>query len=258
LKNIFTHLPLFVSRLIRQSIARLKQGLQLRNASQNTASLLPYRSKKTLMENAMSDQNQSGNNSSDQAGVVSAANVAGTNADAPEGVQTVSSDPAARVAELEQLLADATLKAQENYDQFVRAKAETDNVRRRSAEDVLKAQKFGVEKIAESLLAVKDSLDAALVVENASVDTFKSGVEITLRQLGQVFDKFSIREESPEGQKFDPTKHQSIAALESDAPVNSVVGVMQKGYMLHDRVLRPALVTVAKARSMPEPEINAS
>ncbi len=202
----------------------------------------------------MSDQNQSANNAADQPDADQVANVAGTNTAAADGVETVSAEPISRVAELEQLLADATNKAQENYDQFVRAKAETDNVRRRSAEDVLKAQKFGVEKIAESLLAVKDSLDAALVVENASVDTFKTGVELTMRQLTSVFDKFSIREESPEGQKFDPTKHQSIAALESDAPVNSVVGVMQKGYMLHDRVLRPALVTVAKARAVAEPD----
>jgi molecular chaperone GrpE len=197
----------------------------------------------------MSDQNK---NTAGEANAETSANAAeNINISAEDGA-TVSNDPAARVAELEQLLANANTKAQESYDQFVRAKAETDNIRRRSAEDVLKAQKFGVEKIAESLLAVKDSLDAALIVENASVETFKSGVEITLRQLGQVFDKFSIREESPEGQKFDPTKHQSIAALESDAPVNSVVGVMQKGYMLHDRVLRPALVTVAKARAVAE------
>ena len=206
----------------------------------------------------MSNQNQSANDASDQPSINHATHATETSTVTLEGVDTVSLDPESRVAELAQLLAEATAKAQENYDQFVRAKAETDNVRRRSAEDVLKAQKFGVEKIAESLLAVKDSLDAALVVENASVDTFKSGVEITLRQLGQVFEKFSIREESPEGQKFDPTKHQSIAALESDAPVNSVVGVMQKGYMLHDRVLRPALVTVAKARAVAEPESSAT
>ncbi len=196
----------------------------------------------------MSDQNQTAGTSPDPANAEIK-----TNATDTAGAENLAAEPLSPIAELEQLLAQANSKAQENYDQFVRAKAETDNIRRRSAEDVLKAQKFGVEKIAESLLAVKDSLDAALVVENASVETFKSGVEITLRQLGQVFDKFSIREESPEGQKFDPTKHQSIAALESDAPVNSVVGVMQKGYMLHDRVLRPALVTVAKARAVAQP-----
>lgn len=165
-----------------------------------------------------------------------------------DGVESVSSETNLRIAELEKALTDSTAKAQENYDQYLRAKAETDNIRRRAAEDVLKAHKFGVEKIAESLLAVKDSLDAALVVENTSIESFKQGVELTARQLTSVFEKFSINEENPLGQKFDPSKHQSIAAIESDATPNSVVNVMQKGYLLHDRVLRPALVTVAKAK----------
>src|SRR5580765_6647504 len=94
--------------------------------------------------------------------------------------------------DLAKALADAEAKAQENYDLYVRAKAEMENIRRRSAEDVLKAQKFGVEKIADALLAVKDSMDAALVVENTSVESFKTGVELTARQLSNVFDKFSI------------------------------------------------------------------
>lgn len=167
----------------------------------------------------------------------------------PETAEIVKSPADLRLAELEKALAEAETIAKEANDQFLRAKAETDNIRRRSAEDVLKAQKFGVEKIAESLLAVKDSLDAALVVENTSIDSFKQGVELTARQLTSVFEKFSITEVNPLGDKFDPSKHQSIAAVESDAAVNSVVRVMQKGYLLHDRVLRPALVAVAKAKS---------
>ena len=154
-----------------------------------------------------------------------------------------------RINDLEKALAEAEVKATENYDQFVRAKAEMENIRRRSAEDVLKAQKFGVEKIADALLAVKDSMDAALVVENTSVESFKTGVELTARQLANVFEKFSIVEVNPVGEKFDPTKHQSIAALESEQTPNTVVNVMQKGYLLHDRILRPALVTVAKEKS---------
>ena len=154
-----------------------------------------------------------------------------------------------RINDLEKALAEAEVKATENYDQFVRAKAEMENIRRRSAEDVLKAQKFGVEKIADALLAVKDSMDAALVVENTSVESFKTGVELTARQLTNVFEKFSIVEVNPVGVKFDPNKHQSIAALESDQEPNTVISVMQKGYTLHERVLRPALVTVAKAKS---------
>ena len=158
--------------------------------------------------------------------------------------------PLEHVAALEAALAESQTKAQENFDQFLRAKAEMENVRRRSAEDVLKAQKFGVEKIAEALLAVKDSMDAALVVENTSVESFKTGVELTARQLTNVFEKFSIKEENPAGAKFDPTRHQAIAALESDQAPNTVVNVMQKGYLLHDRVLRPALVAVAREKSV--------
>jgi molecular chaperone GrpE len=103
--------------------------------------------------------------------------------------------------------------------------------------------------MADALLAVKDSLDAALVVENTSIETFKQGVELTARQLTTVFEKFSISELNPLGAKFDPTRHQAISAVESDLEANTVVSVMQKGYALHDRILRPALVAVAKARS---------
>ena len=171
------------------------------------------------------------------------ADVAAADASAP-----VYSTPEERIAGLEKALAEAQAKVQENFDQYLRAKAEMENIRRRSAEDVLKAQKFGVEKIAEALLAVKDSMDAALVVENTSVESFKTGVELTARQFTNVFEKFSIREENPVGARFDPTKHQAIAALESDQPANTVINVMQKGYLLHERVLRPALVAVAKEK----------
>ena len=159
--------------------------------------------------------------------------------------------PEQKIEELEKALADAEGKAVESYDQFVRTRAEMENIRRRSAEDVLKAQKFGVEKIAEALLAVKDSMDAALVVENTSVESFKTGVELTARQLTNVFEKFSIVEVDPAGEKFDPTRHQAIATLESDQTPNTVVTVLQKGYLLHERILRPALVTVAKEKTAP-------
>ncbi len=173
-----------------------------------------------------------------------------------ESAATAPVTPLQRVAELETALAESVTKAQENYDQFVRAKAEMENIRRRSAEDVLKAQKFGVEKIAEALLAVKDSMDAALVVENTSVESFKTGVELTARQLTNVFEKFSIKEENPLGAKFDPTRHQAIAALESGEAANTVVNVMQKGYLLHERVLRPALVAVAKEKVAESPNLS--
>ena len=96
---------------------------------------------------------------------------------------------------------------------------------------------------------MKDSLDAALTVENTSVDSFKEGVEITAKQLDDVFEKFAIKPIVPAGEKFDPHQHQAISQVESDQEPNTVVAVLQKGYLLNDRVLRPALVTVAKARS---------
>jgi molecular chaperone GrpE len=163
----------------------------------------------------------------------------------------VVAEAASPTAALEAKLAEAIALAEKHKDEWLRAKAETDNIRRRSAEDVLKAQKFGVEKMADSLLAVKDSLDAALLVESPSLESFKEGIDITARQLTSVFERFSIVEINPAGAKFDPTKHQAIAALESEQEPNTVLNVMQKGYTLHDRVLRPALVTVSKAKPAP-------
>jgi molecular chaperone GrpE len=167
--------------------------------------------------------------------------------------QTDQTDPTASVidsgADLAIKLATAEAAATAAKDEWLRAKAETENIRRRSAEDVLKAQKYGVERIADALLAVKDSLDSALKVESPSVDAYKQGVELTARQLTSVFEKFSIQEVDPLGQKFDPSRHQSIAAVESEQEPNTVVSVMQKGYTLHERVLRPALVAVSKAKS---------
>jgi molecular chaperone GrpE len=169
-------------------------------------------------------------------------------ASAATAAAATPADPSPTAA-LEAKLAEAQALAEKHKDEWLRAKAETENIRRRAAEDVLKAQKFGVEKMADSLLAVKDSLDAALVVENTSIESFKEGVELTARQLTSVFEKFSIVEINPMGAKFDPGKHQAIAALESDTEPNTVLNVMQKGYTLHDRVLRPALVSVSKAKS---------
>ena len=154
-----------------------------------------------------------------------------------------------RLADLEARLAAALADVDRIRDEWLRAKAETDNVRRRGQEDVAKAHRFGIEGFAGALLAVKDSLDAALTVENTSIESFKEGVELTARQLDSVFEKFNIREIVPAGEKFDPHRHQAISQVESDQEPNTVVAVLQKGYLLSDRVLRPALVTVAKARS---------
>ena len=155
----------------------------------------------------------------------------------------------ARLADLEAKLAEATADAEKLRDDWMRALADTENVRRRSQEDVAKAHRYGIEGFASALLAVKDSLDAALAVENPSVESFKEGVEITARQLDSAFDKFALKPIAPLGEKFDPHRHQAISQVESDAEPNTVVTVLQKGYLLHDRVLRPALVVVSKAPS---------
>ena len=152
-------------------------------------------------------------------------------------------------AELERKLTEARAEAEKLREEWLRAKAETENVRRRSQEDLAKAHRFAVEGFASAMLPVKDSLDAALTVENPSVDSYREGVEITARQLAAVFEKFALREIDPAGEKFDPHRHQAISQVESDNEPNTVVTVLQKGYLLHDRVIRPALVIVSKARS---------
>jgi molecular chaperone GrpE len=140
------------------------------------------------------------------------------------------------------------LKAAEHYDAWLRAKAEGENTRRRAQEDIAKAHKFAVEKFAGELLAVKDSLEAALAVPEQTVDSFKAGVELTLKQLVAAFEKNALNEVNPAGEKFDPHKHQAIGMVDSDQEANTVVTVLQKGYMIADRVLRPALVMVAKGK----------
>jgi len=144
-----------------------------------------------------------------------------------------------RIAALEVALEEA--KASVLY-----VKAEGENIRRRAFDDIDKARKFALEKFSGELLAVKDSLDAALNVGNADVTSYKNGVELTVKQLSAVFEKFNIAEINPLGDKFDPHKHQAISMLENSGEPNTVTSVLQKGYTLNDRVLRPALVMVAK------------
>lgn len=150
---------------------------------------------------------------------------------------------------LEAALRQAELLAAEHHDAWLRAKAETDNVRRRAQEDIAKAAKFAAEKFAQAMLPVKDSLEAALASDAASVETLRQGVELTLKQLVSAFNGAGLAEESPAGRKFDPNKHQAISAVEADGEPNTVINVLQKGYLLNERVIRPALVVVSKARS---------
>ncbi|MBU0621863.1 MAG: nucleotide exchange factor GrpE [Gammaproteobacteria bacterium] len=156
--------------------------------------------------------------------------------------------PAETMPSMEEMLQEAERKAQEHYDAWMYAKAEGENIRRRAAEDVSKAQKFAVERFSGEMLAVMDSLQAGMAVETENVESFKSGMELTLKQLSSVFEKFNIKEVNPLGEKLDPHKHQAIGMVESEQEANTVVTVMQKGYTLNDRVLRPALVMVAKGK----------
>jgi molecular chaperone GrpE len=158
------------------------------------------------------------------------------------------------IPSLEDLLKVAELKAAEHHDAWLRAKAEGENIRRRAQEDIGKAGKFAVEKFSGELLAVKDSLEAALANENQNAENLKAGVELTLRQLTAAFEKSGLAEINPLGQKFDPHQHQAISQIEApDAATeaNTVLNVLQKGYALHGRVIRPALVIVSKAKAAP-------
>jgi molecular chaperone GrpE len=148
---------------------------------------------------------------------------------------------------MEEMLRQAELKAQEHHDAWLRAKAEMENARRRALEEVEKARKFALDKFAGDLLAVKDSLEAALATgDNATLESIKSGVEITLKQLSGVFERHAIQELNPVGEKFDPNCHQAISMVEGEGEPNTVATVLQKGYLLNERVIRPALVMVVK------------
>jgi molecular chaperone GrpE len=149
---------------------------------------------------------------------------------------------------LEEQLRVAEQKAQEHLDAWLRAKAETENLRKRAQADIASAHKYGVETLAEALLPVRDSLEAALAIENITLESLKSGVELTLKQLNAVFEKAGLREINPVNEKFDPHRHQAMTMVEHPGEANQVVDVMQKGYLLHERVVRPALVTVSKAK----------
>lgn len=149
---------------------------------------------------------------------------------------------------LEHLLKEAEIKAAEHHDAWMRAKAETENIRKRAQIDVTNAHKYAIENFSAELLTVMDSLEAALAVENATVENFKNGMELTQKQLVNVFDKFSITMIDPEGEKFDPHQHQAMCTVDSELAPSTVVQVMQKGYKLHERIIRPALVSISKAK----------
>jgi molecular chaperone GrpE len=165
-------------------------------------------------------------------------------ADAPE----VAAPSGSEVGDaLSAALAEAEAKAAEYYDALLRSKAEADNARRRATEDVAKAHKFGIEKFAEAMLPVIDSLTAALADPTTDVAKLREGVELTRKQLVAALERNKLVAIDPAGEKFDPHRHQAISTVpapEGTAP-NHVVATLQQGWMLADRVLRPALVTVS-------------
>ncbi|MBI4756129.1 MAG: nucleotide exchange factor GrpE [Betaproteobacteria bacterium] len=171
--------------------------------------------------------------------------------DAPAESATATPDASAaegdETAELRARLQDAEARAAANHEAWLRAMADAENTRRRSKEEANKAHKFAIERFATSLLAIKDSLEATLAAENASLESLTAGVELTLKQLVGAFQSADIAEVAPNGEKFDPHRHQAISTVESDGEPNRVVTVLQKGYLLHERVLRPALVIVSRA-----------
>ena len=163
---------------------------------------------------------------------------------------TRSDEPAsAEEKTLDKLLAEAQARIDEQRDAWLRAVAETENIRKRAQADVAAAHKYGVERFAEGLLPVMDSLEAALATAADSPQALRDGLELTLRQLKAAFQKANLVEIAPAaGARFDPHQHQAMAAVEAEnAAPNSIVSVVLKGYSLHERIVRPALVTVAKA-----------
>jgi molecular chaperone GrpE len=152
---------------------------------------------------------------------------------------------------LDELLAEAQSKLDEQRDAWLRALADAENARKRAQADIAQARKYAAERIVEDLLPVMDSLEAALGAAGASPDALRAGVELTQRQLRNAFERAGVAEVNPaNGQRFDPHRHQAMAAVEADQEPNTVVAVLQKGYTLHDRVVRPALVSVAKAKAV--------
>ena len=148
----------------------------------------------------------------------------------------------------EELLRKAELDAAEHHDAWLRAKADSENIRKRAQVDIANAHKYAIENFSIELLTVMDSLEAALAVENATVENFKNGMELTLKQLTTAFEKFNLKVINPDGEKFDPHRHEAMCTVDSELTPNTVVHVMQKGYVLNDRIIRPALVTVSKAK----------
>lgn len=160
----------------------------------------------------------------------------------------VAADQEVSSQDIENELTAALEKAEANWELYLRSQAEIENVRRRAEKDLANAHKFGVEKFASELLGVKDSLELGLSVEDADAAKLREGTELTLKMLTQMMEKFNITAVDPVGESFDPNLHQAMTMQASNEhPPNTVIAVMQKGYLLNDRLMRPAMVIVAKS-----------
>ena len=167
--------------------------------------------------------------------------------EANQGLETEQTPaPAETLESLQAELHALKAKNTELSDSYLRAKAEAENARRRAEDEMAKARKFAVESFAESLLPVADSLEAGLQIQDASAQQIREGTEATLKQLKSALERHKVLEIAPAaGTKFDPHQHQAISMVPAEQEANTVVDVLQKGYLIADRVLRPALVTVA-------------
>ena len=152
-------------------------------------------------------------------------------------------------SDFEEKLLETEAKLAQLQDAYLRAKADGENIRRRAQEDISKAHKYAVESFAESMIPVRDSLEMALKIESMTVESLREGTEMTLRQLVSAFEKNRLVDINPaKGDKLDPAKHQAVSMVPADQEANTVVEVLQKGYLISDRLLRPALVTVAQPK----------
>src|SRR3990172_652238 len=167
----------------------------------------------------------------------------------PQPSQSETAETSATSPSLDQLLAEAQARIEEQRQAWLRALADAENARKRALADIAQARKFALERFVDDLLPVIDSLEAALGAGGATEDSVRSGVELTLRLLRTALERANVAEVAPEpGERFDPHRHQAMAVVEAESEPNTVVALMQKGYCLNERVVRPALVTVAEAR----------
>jgi molecular chaperone GrpE len=171
-------------------------------------------------------------------------------ASAPQTGEDHTPEAAPGGKSLEGLLADAQARLTEQREAWLRALADAENARKRAQADVAQARKFAVERFVEDLLPVVDSLEAALGASSATVESLRGGTELTLKLLRSALERAGVAAVAPAaGARFDPHQHQAMAAVEAPGEPNTVVSLMQKGYSLNERIVRPALVTVAKARA---------